>query len=497
MKQSGTLGGRIRAPIFIGLVIVSVCTILVVLYGFRLANHASFMQQPHTRNRPKHHIVSQSEDDGKDELIEITAEDLAEFESAINSMKSTLKEIRSPMVNRRPDPLLAAHPNHRLIYHDLHKTDREHSVFVSLTSYYDTSCKETVRALFDNAKNEEDKYRIFIGAVQVMTPLPPHTTTLEPPKDGKTPPLATEPLPEHSFDSCLGDRFLTDCPEAPFCAADNVRVRSLPKEKWQGHAHARYLSISMYRSESFVLFLDRRASRVTFDWHNILEQEWLATSLAANNKRIVLTSAIPTVGPVPVDANKDHHHKDELFHRVLTCAAKEAAGGLLLPTIEAGKQEDTNKEAFIKSPLVSGSFVFGTSQMLLETLTDDTAWLNDNGRDWQLSAALYGSGWDAYATRKMPFATEKSVLPNANESSLESLHSSSVESANKHIQAFIEGRTKLIPVKAGGAGGIYSGNIMLDEDTVVPTPEWHRNSAEFGTKIAEKAMKGTSVCKEV
>lgn len=48
-----------------------------------------------------------------------------------------------------------------------------------------------------------------------------------------------------------------------------------------------------------------------------------------------------------------------------------------------------------------------------------------------------------------------------------------------------------------GGVGVYSGNIMLDEqDVVIPSGEFHKDPSEFA-KIAQKAMKGTDFCKEV
>jgi hypothetical protein len=430
----------------------------------------------------------------EDDESEIAAEELAEFASAIKSMKTTLKNLRAPMAQKRVDPLLAAHPNHRLTFHELHTQDRAHSVFVSLTSYYSKHCKATVRSLFDSATDDQSRLRIFVGAVQVSTPPPPHTTTFEPLKGVPAPPLAMEPLPEHTGDSCLGDPVLTDCPEKFFCAADNVKIRELKKEEWRGHGYARYLSVAMYRAEAFVMFMDARASVISHNWHSTLEHEWLAVSLAAASQRVVLSHRVSVY--VEKEGAKDHGSGDAHHHaanltvpegpvaeRIPLCSVVAPADGVssALPgTLEAGSTK-YNAGAFLSTPFASASFLYGPGTLLLEKIFEARSWTSECARDWHLSASLHYTGFDVYAPKSIVVAVEQKIADEkktaADTVAEAAAPKSEVEEGDKYAAAVLDGREAL-PVHPANSRKSF------------------RKMAAFES-LVKQAKESSSACKEL
>lgn len=511
MKSTAQHGKRISTVVFFALVVAAAMVMGVVAYSFWLMRnrdglgagsgvrvHKSF--GPYKGNKkPRGGADSaaaagagggaRSAGDAAEDESEISPEEQAEFAAAIKSMKSTLLKIRGPMAQKKVDPLLAAHPNHRLQFHELHAQDRAHSVFVSVTSYLSKHCKATVRSLFDSAADDQARLRIFVGAVQVATPPPPHTTTFEPLKGVPPPPLAVEPLPEHMGDSCLGDPVLTDCPEKFFCASDNVKVRDLKKEEWRGHGWARWMSLSMYRSEAFVLFLDARANIVSHNWHATLESEWLAVSLAAASTHVVLSMRIPVhedkhaaaaaSGGAAAGAQNVTVPEGNVGPRLPLCKVSAAPAGSALPgTLEAEKTAADS--SFVKTPFASAAFLFGPSRLLLETILDSTPWASESARDWHLSAALHAVGFDVYAPKSALFATEQAV-EDAKKTSADTLAEavqaqSGVVEADKLVAAVVDGRQPL---------PVHPHNKRVG----------HRKMADFEAKIKE--AQSASVCHDV
>ena len=213
--------------------------------------------------------------------------------------------------------------------------DRE-TVFVSVASYRDAECVQTLKSLFENAKHTD---RVFAGVCEQNT-------------------------------SDAGEA----CVPADFRWHDQVRRVSVPAREAKGPTYARYLCSTLYRGETFFCQVDSH-TRFAKNW----DVDAAAMLRAAPSKRAVLTHyphAEKSGSGVPVLCDSTF---DETLGFPTFTAVTLAAGSAPKPV-----------------PFTAGGFVFGPGSMVRDVPFDPDLPHLFQGEELLYSARLWTSGYDFF-----------------------------------------------------------------------------------------------------
>ena len=221
---------------------------------------------------------------------------------------------------------------------------RDDLIFVSVASYRDADCAETLRSMFDNAR---DPWRVVAGVCEQNSPDPAERCA-----------VAGRGLPE---------RWLRE----------NVRRIRVPHTQARGPTYARYLCSTLARGEAYYCQVDSH-SRFVRDW----DAKAVAMLRACPSPRAVLThypreleqyGSAETDGVPVLCRSRVNHHGVPVFEAVI-----RRGGGAR------------------RVPFVSGGFVFARGEVLREVPLDPDLPHLFQGEEVLYSARLWTSGYDAF-----------------------------------------------------------------------------------------------------
>lgn len=221
--------------------------------------------------------------------------------------------------------------------------DSTATIFVSIASYRDSDCLETLKSLFSTAANPG---RVFAGVCEQNT--------------------------KSAEEVCLPSEFKWH---------DQVRRLSVPSREAKGPTYARYLCSTLYRGETYFCQVDS---------HTRFVEGWDAKAVAmlkgCSSKKPVLThyphdwdqirkKAAAPGGQVPV-----------------LCKSKFDTNGV--PTFDAVTMQASDTPRPV--PFTSGGFVFGPGTVLTEVPYDPDLPQLFQGEEILYSARLWTSGYDFF-----------------------------------------------------------------------------------------------------
>ena len=220
--------------------------------------------------------------------------------------------------------------------------DPDPTIFISVASYRDSDCMQTLTEAFGKAKHPD---RVRVGICEQNSP--------------------------DTDEVCLRPEFKHH---------DRVRRISLPHKEALGPTYARYLCATLYRDETYFMQIDSH-TRFAPDWDVRLIAD-LASCPSA--PRAVLTHYPPTWE----EMGKPTHE----IGVPRLCKAKFDANGL--PTLEAVTLPPTRVPA--PTPFVAGGFLFGPGSMVREVPFDPDLPMLFQGEEFLHAARLWTHGYDLY-----------------------------------------------------------------------------------------------------
>ena len=222
------------------------------------------------------------------------------------------------------------------------ETSRE-TIFVSVASYRDDDCSQTLRSMFQQAARPD---RVYAGVCQQN-------------KAGETKEECVDPL-------------------MPW--RRNVRVITVPHTAAKGPTYARYLCASLYDGETYFLQIDS---------HTQFQQGWDQHVIEDLKK---CPSARAVLSYYPHDSKSDASAKTSTVP--VLCKSKFNPDNIV--TFEAVSME-ASRTTPKPIPFVAGGFMFGPGQMVREVPFDPTLEHLFHGEEILYSARLWTSGYDMFA----------------------------------------------------------------------------------------------------
>ena len=254
-------------------------------------------------------------------------------------------------------------PKKRLAYETpkapIHKgTPSLPTIFVSIASYRDSECPQTVVDLFDKADHPE---RIFIGLVQQND-----TSDID-------------------CASCHINKGKITSAQCKY--ASHITNVEIPYNEAQGPTWARYIASHLWQGQDYVLQLDS---------HMRLRPHWDTDLLHMHQLCPYPPRAILTHYPPSYHLHKTPEFKDNSIP--LTCGSKFNSSNLLTVI---GHSQPNNKDGKIKEvPFIAGGFIFGKSDFLQTTPMDPYLPFVFVGEEVLHSVRLWTDGWTFYTPLK-------------------------------------------------------------------------------------------------
>lgn len=213
------------------------------------------------------------------------------------------------------------------------------TIFVSIASYRDADCVNTLKSMFDMA---DAPRRVFVGVCEQNT-------------------AASEEV----------------CLPADFAWHDQVRRLGIPSREAKGPTYARYLCSTLYRGETYFLQLDSHM-RFVKGWD---------TKAIAMLRRCPSPKAVLTHYPHDVE-----HMADAEASVPVLCKAKFDDSGIVTfdsATLPPGKQPRP-------VPFTAGGFLFAPGSVVREVPFDPDLPHLFQGEELLYSARLWTAGFDFY-----------------------------------------------------------------------------------------------------
>jgi [Skp1-protein]-hydroxyproline N-acetylglucosaminyltransferase len=219
--------------------------------------------------------------------------------------------------------------------------DTKETIFVSVASYRDSDCIETIRAMFDSAANPD---QLYVGICEQNS--------------------------AEAKEACVPGGFKWN---------HRVRRLTIPAMEAKGPTYARYLCSTLYRGETYFCQIDS---------HTRFVKGWDAKAVACLKRCPVPSKAVLTHYPHDWDQNSATGTKDV----PVLCKSKFDDNGIL--TFEAVSIAPSAKPKPV--PFVSGGFVFAPGTMVRDVPYDPDLPHLFQGEEILYSARLWTSGYDFY-----------------------------------------------------------------------------------------------------
>jgi len=221
------------------------------------------------------------------------------------------------------------------------KTIKPNEIFVSVASYRDDECQQTLKSIFDNADNPT---KIFVGVCQQN-------------KD-----------PEESCELGLDPKF-----------KKQVRDITMDYMKAKGPTFARYWCASLWKGEEFFLQID---SHTHFRKHWDTDLIKMFRQCETESKKPILTVYPPTQEQMKIDGAPE------------MCNGKLSSDNI--PIFLAGWTSKSDKPKKCPKPFAAGGFMFLHGNFLDDVPYDPNLSHLFQGEETLLSARLWTFGYDFY-----------------------------------------------------------------------------------------------------
>ena len=219
----------------------------------------------------------------------------------------------------------------------------DETIFVSIASYRDAECVETLKSLFENAKHPD---RVFAGVCEQNS------------SDGQE-----------------------TCVPAGFRWHDQVRRVGVPAREAKGPTYARYLCSTLYRGETFFCQIDSH-TRFAKHW----DVDAVGMVRAAASPRAVLTHYPPATSEKGDDTG------------VPSLCASTFDETMGFPVFEAVTLPASKTPKPV--PFTAGGFLFGPGTMVKDVPFDPDLPHLFQGEEFLYSARLWTSGYDFFTPTK-------------------------------------------------------------------------------------------------
>ena len=235
------------------------------------------------------------------------------------------------------------------------------SIFVSIASYRDAECSETIRHMYATAAYPDG---IHVGAVQ-----------------------------QHERSAgdidCIPAEFRQDeCQLSSFCPTDNIKVRYVPPNKARGPTFGRYVSALMYQGEDFFMMIDS---------HNHFVRNWdtLVVSMYDGLRRDGV--AKPVLSQYPDGwwpEKKDQPPLEGRGTASYTCTAgfHNELGIIKLDGFITSKGKKPRPQAW-----AAAGFLFANGTIVSEVPFDPYLYYVFDGEEVLYSVRLWTHGYDMYS----------------------------------------------------------------------------------------------------
>lgn len=223
------------------------------------------------------------------------------------------------------------------------------SIFVSVASYRDQSCMNTIQNIFEQAEFPE---RVFVGICEQ------NTTDVQ--------------------EACVPGKFTHHA---------NVRRLTIPHTEAKGPTYARYLCSTLFRDETYFMQIDSHTVFVK-DWDSKVIKELRETP---NPDKAILTG-------YPHDSKANT--LDEQSVPIL-CDSKFNNEGIpqFLASVKSAQQVKAAQGKHFVVPFTSGGFIFGPGKIVREVPFDPNLPHVFQGEEVLYSARLWTAGYDFYTAR--------------------------------------------------------------------------------------------------
>jgi len=223
------------------------------------------------------------------------------------------------------------------------------SIFVSIASYRDDSCSNTIHNLFENAK---EPTRIFVGICQQNNSI---------------------------YDKdCLNFSSYQKY-------KNNIRIIRIPYYDAKGPVYARYLCACLLENEDYFLQIDS---------HTVFIKNWdeICISMINEIKSLGISNK-PVISYYPKDITQiDNPYENH--NTIPVIKGVDYTNGVF--TLKQAVYTQVNKGSYIKTPYITGNFFFCKSEFLKEFHFDPTLDYLFQGEEILYSIKFYTYGWDAF-----------------------------------------------------------------------------------------------------
>lgn len=222
---------------------------------------------------------------------------------------------------------------------------KKDTIFISIASYRDINCNATIKSIYENAKYPEN---IYVGICQQN-------------KD-------------------------TDLDSLHDISNNNIKITRIDYTEAKGAVYARYLASKLWDNQEYFLQIDS---------HTIFIKNWDIVCIQSikNLKKI---SDKPIISHYPRDyPDKDISNKDMFYVTYIKYLKYIKNENFKIVQYEGARFIDT-KNTFIKTPFVTGNFLFLESKFLKEIPYDNTLDYLHHGEEILHSLRFYTYGYDVY-----------------------------------------------------------------------------------------------------
>jgi len=222
---------------------------------------------------------------------------------------------------------------------------KKNTIFISIASYRDKNCNLTIKSIYNNARFPEN---IYIGICQ----------------QNKN----------------------TDIDSLHDITNNNIKIIRIDYTEAKGPVYARYLTSKLHDHEEYYLQIDS---------HTIFIKNWdiICINSIKNLKKI---SDKPVLSHYPRDyPNNDIVNKDKYYVTYVKYLKFIKNKNFKIIQYEGARFIDT-KNSFIKTPFVTGNFLFLETSFLKEIPYDNTLHYLHHGEEILHSLRFYTYGYDIF-----------------------------------------------------------------------------------------------------
>jgi|TARA_B100001540_G_scaffold310229_1_gene327692 hypothetical protein len=226
---------------------------------------------------------------------------------------------------------------------------KENTIFISIASYRDPLCTDTIKSIYDNAKYP---HNVFLGICQQNKPGDLHCL--------------------HNLDN--------------FPYKSNIRINELSYEYAKGPTYARYICSKLWNNEQYFLQIDSH-TKFTKNWD-------IKCIFAIESLKKYNISQKPVLSHYPRNYNDVHTISDKDKFNV-TYIRKFSTITHDVIKFEGAHYVNTNN-SFIKTPFVTGCFLFLESSFLNEIPFDPNLDYLYTGEEVLHSLRFFTFGYDVF-----------------------------------------------------------------------------------------------------